>query len=1131
MNVSEGRVTHRADLARNSFGMTGAGVKIGVLSDGVASLAAVQASGDLPPVVNVLAGQAGSGDEGTAMLEIVHDLAPDAQLYFATADPTITAFAANIKALRTAGCDIIVDDVFYFVETPFQRGQTAAVASTTNGGLVVDAVNTVTAAGALYFSSAGNSGNLDDTQSGTWEGDFVDGGDAPAPLAGAGRIHLFTGGSEADTLTVASGPITLYWSDPLGGAADDYDVYILDSSGTSIVGAGNATQSGTQDPYERVDAPAPGSLIVIVKFAGAGRFLHLTTNRGRLSIATAGTTQGHSAGMSPNSFSVAATPAAGAFGAPPNSTGPYPAPFNASNVVELFSSDGPRRIFFNADSSVITPGNVSSTGGLLLAKPDFTAADGVKCATPGFNPFFGTSAAAPHAAAIAALVKSAKAGITNAQIVAAMVSSAIDIEAAGADRDSGAGILDAYSAVQAAGPAPRAVLSAGTVTATEFPGNGNGLIEPGECARLTVQVKNGNATTGATSVSAVLTTSTPGVTIVHGTSAYANIPASSSAVNTTPFQFSLGNTVACPLTIDFTLTVTYTGGPSPEVLNFSLRTGAPPVSASTTLDVTAPTPVAGVFATSTGLQNQRVSRTNNGGTVCGTSKGFPGAIGTGTRRYDAYTFTNCAAAPACVTVEVAQTGGPALELFSAAYLSSFDPANVGTNYKADAGTTTPDMIYSFDVPAGGTFVVVVNEIDSGTSGVTYTLSVDGLCLPCTTYTGTGCCPAIALSPTTLPAGTVGSPYPITALTASGGVAPYTFSVTGLAPGMTATSSSTSVTIAGTPTSAVSGTVVVSGTDSNGCPFSQNFALSVVGLGAVSLAVDVSGGVAANHNKVFEAGENVLVTPGWKNFGASTVNFTGTMTSFTGPAGPVYSIADPSASYGAVAAGATADCGGNCYSLLVTGVRPTAHWDATATETLSAGASKAWPIHIGGSFTDVPVGTSFYRFVETLFHKGITAGCGTSTFCPGTAVTRAQDAVFLLVAEHGTGYTPPPATGVFTDVPVSSPFARFVEQLVTEGVTAGCGGNNFCPNSPVTRAQAAVFLLRTEHGPTYTPPNPVGLFTDVPTSSPFARWVEQLVAEGVTAGCGGGNFCPNDAVTRGQNAVFLTTTFGLNLYGP
>jgi Subtilase family len=451
INTSEGDVTHRANLARATFGADGTGVKVGVLSDGVNSLTSLQSSGDLPPVVTVLPGQAGSGDEGSAILEIVYDLAPGSSLYFATAFNGIASFAQNIKDLRTAGCDVIIDDVTYFAETPFQEGQAPSVASTTNGGLVIQAVNDVTAAGALYFSSAANSGGKDKGTSGTWEGDFVDGGAAGSPIPEAGRLHDFDPTVTITTYnatTAGTGAFpSLFWSDPLGGSANDYDLFILNSTGSSVLGASTNTQNGTQDPIEIINfSPlSTGLRIVILKFSGAARFLHLDTNRGRLTFNTPGSTRGHNAPPAANSFSVAATPAV--------FPGPYPNPFNSSNHIETFSSDGPRQYFYFADSSAITPGNVSSTGGVILQKPDVTAADGVSVATPGFNPFYGTSAAAPHAGAIAALVKSRNPSLTASQIATILRTTTIDIEAAGWDRDSGFGILDAYNAVQAAGVA------------------------------------------------------------------------------------------------------------------------------------------------------------------------------------------------------------------------------------------------------------------------------------------------------------------------------------------------------------------------------------------------------------------------------------------------------------------------------------------------------------------------------------------------------------------------------------------------------------------------------------------------------------------------------------------------------
>ena len=138
------------------------------------------------------------------------------------------------------------------------------------------------------------------------------------------------------------------------------------------------------------------------------------------------------------------------------------------------------------------------------------------------------------------------------------------------------------------------------------------------------------------------------------------------------------------------------------------------------------------------------------------------------------------------------------------------------------------------------------------------------------------------------------------------------------------------------------------------------------------------------------------------------------------------------------------------------------------------------------------------------------------------------AVFLLKAKHGSGYVPPSATGVFGDVPTSHWAADWIEQLAAEGITGGCGAGNYCPNNPVTRAQMAVFLLKSEHGSGYVPPAATGVFGDVATSYWAADWIELLAAEGITGGCGAGNYCPNNSVNRAQMAVFLQKTFGLPL---
>jgi hypothetical protein len=171
---------------------------------------------------------------------------------------------------------------------------------------------------------------------------------------------------------------------------------------------------------------------------------------------------------------------------------------------------------------------------------------------------------------------------------------------------------------------------------------------------------------------------------------------------------------------------------------------------------------------------------------------------------------------------------------------------------------------------------------------------------------------------------------------------------------------------------------------------------------------------------------------------------------------------------------------------------------------------------------------FHDFVEALMRGGVTAGCTGGNYCPDSSVTREQMAVFLLRSNDGPTYSPPACTvPAFADVPCSSPYAIWINELVARSVTAGCGGGNYCPTSAVTREQMAVFLLRTLEGPSYTPPvcgTPT--FSDVPCSSGYARWIEELVFRNITAGCGGGQYCPLQAVSRGQMAVFLTVTFAL-----
>ncbi len=181
------------------------------------------------------------------------------------------------------------------------------------------------------------------------------------------------------------------------------------------------------------------------------------------------------------------------------------------------------------------------------------------------------------------------------------------------------------------------------------------------------------------------------------------------------------------------------------------------------------------------------------------------------------------------------------------------------------------------------------------------------------------------------------------------------------------------------------------------------------------------------------------------------------------------------------------------------------------------------------FLDVPAANLFHDDIVKLVASEVTVGIGGGLYGVNDPVKRQAMAVFVLKAEHGVCYTPPPCAppGLFADVPCPSPFADWIEAMAAEGITGGCGGGNFCPTNTVRRDQMAPFLLKAVHGPQYVPPRCSGIFADVVCPSLFADWIEQLKAENVTTGCGNGTvYCPASPNTRGQMATFLVKALRL-----
>ena len=459
--TSQGDQAMRSDVARASFGVDGAGVKVGALSDSFNCLggaAADMTSGDLPPVT-VLQEEPGcstSGtDEGRAMLQIVHDVAPGATLAFSTAFGGQANFANNIIALKNSGAKIIVDDVIYFAEPMFQDG------------IIAQAVDSVTSENVAYFSAAGNAARQS-YQSVFRAGDsfanaaIPSAGGAPSFLGGTAHNFDSSGGKDHfQNITIPPGTtviLSLQWDSPYfsvsgaPGTQNNLDLYVLDSTATVIV-AGTTFNNSGGDPVELFGATNTGPTaldlnLMIVKRSGMDpgliKYIYFVLSGSAPTIneyhTQSSTIFGHA-----NAGGALAVGAAAYFNTPHFGVSP---PF-----LNSFSSRGATPILFDLT------GNRLAAGDPRADKPEIVAPDGVDTTffgsndtePNGFPNFFGTSAAAPHAAAVAALLLQVKPGLSPAEVYASLENTTIDMGAPGFDNDSGFGLIQA-DAVLAVSP-------------------------------------------------------------------------------------------------------------------------------------------------------------------------------------------------------------------------------------------------------------------------------------------------------------------------------------------------------------------------------------------------------------------------------------------------------------------------------------------------------------------------------------------------------------------------------------------------------------------------------------------------------------------------------------------------------
>ncbi len=446
--TSQGDRAILADVARNTHGVTGNGVTVGVISDSYNCLngaGAAKSAGDLPSPIDVIESPEQDGicgekddDEGRAMMEIIHDVAPGAGLAFHTFRGGQAAFADAIRTLAAAGADVIVDDTTNLAEPMFQDG------------VVAQAVDEVTRNGVAYFSSAGNDGQT------SYESEFVPSAISFRYGKGECTAHDFGSGDVRQRIRVPQGRegrLVFQWDEPFAsvsgapGSASDMDILVLRPGSDVVVGQGKAKGTAVNsggDPVEVVtftnDSSGDGLDLVITRCAGPepGLMKYLIIGSGTIieHDNAKSTVYGHANARGSETTGAAWYRRTPEFGVSPP-------------LLEPFSAVGGTPILFDILGNRIAPET--------RQKPAIVAPDGVDTRFFGSNDpdgtnrpnFFGTSAAAAHAAGVAALMLEANPDLEPAQLYAVLEEEAIDMRGPGFDFASGFGLIQANSAVAA----------------------------------------------------------------------------------------------------------------------------------------------------------------------------------------------------------------------------------------------------------------------------------------------------------------------------------------------------------------------------------------------------------------------------------------------------------------------------------------------------------------------------------------------------------------------------------------------------------------------------------------------------------------------------------------------------------
>jgi hypothetical protein len=434
----------QAALDDSGLSVNGTGIKVGVLSDSFNDLGGAptdEADGALPPAADVQVlkdDPSGGTDEGRAMMQIIHDIAPGASLAFYTAFDSEQDFANGILALAAAGCKVIVDDVAYYDEPFFQNG------------VVAQAIQTVEAEGVTYVTAAGN--DASNGYQAAW-----------TPISGSYDGKALTdaesfGGSLVQTVTISTEgagndvPLLLEWNQAYGQASSDLEILVFNGNGQLVGTATNASNGESTNPWVEYDFTKSGTYYVAVENLSGpnpGLIKEITAGDGlpaTISGANTGTVVGHAmtpGAISTGAVSVADTPA---FGVSPASS-------------ESFSSSGAgtELLFANNGTALSSPE--------VLDPVAVSGVDDIHTTVSDLSDFYGTSAASASLAGVAALILSADPSLTPAAVEQLIEETALPMANAAI---SGAGLAQVDPAVAAIATPPVVIATDGATSLTEL---------------------------------------------------------------------------------------------------------------------------------------------------------------------------------------------------------------------------------------------------------------------------------------------------------------------------------------------------------------------------------------------------------------------------------------------------------------------------------------------------------------------------------------------------------------------------------------------------------------------------------------------------------------------------------------